>query len=327
MRRREFITLLGGAAITSPLVARAQQPLPVIGFLNGGSRDADAHLLVGFRRGLEEIGFVEHRNVSIDYHWAEGRNERMGALANDLVRRRVAVIVASPGSTALAAKRATADIPIVFGIGNDPVSAGLVASFNRPGGNATGVYFITAELAAKRIGMLRELAPAARRIAVLINSNVAGAGAEIARKEAESAAAAMGLEADILDATTSREIDNAFAAIAQRRAAALVVTPNAMFLSRRVQIVSLAMRDRLPAIYPQREFAEAGGLMAYGSDVAENYRRIGTYTGRILKGTKPADLPVEQSTRIEFIINLQTARALGIDVPVGLSARADKVIE
>jgi putative ABC transport system substrate-binding protein len=332
MRRREFITLLGSAAAAWPLAAPAQQPaMPVIGFLHQGSPEPYTHLMTAFRHGLNETGYVEHRNVAIEYRWAETRQDQLGELVTDLIRRRVAVIVATPAGAASAVKAATADIPIVFGVGNDPVSAGLVASLSRPGGNATGVYYFITALAAKRLGLLRELVPTARRIAVLASATVGDAGfsgnQEAVKQEAEAAAATMGLEIAFLKANANREIDAAFATIAQMRADALLVNPSPLYVSRRVQIVSLAMRDRLPAIYPLREFAEIGGLMTYGTNLADEYRKMGIYAGRVLKGAKPADLPVEQSTKFEFVINLQTARALGIDVPPGLSARADDVIE
>jgi putative ABC transport system substrate-binding protein len=269
--------------------------------------------------------------AAIEYRWANGRPDRVVELAADLVRRRVAVIVATPGASASAAKAATADIPIVFGVGNDPVTAGLVASLNRPGGNATGVYFFISALAAKRLGLLRELVPTARRVAVLAAAIVGDPGLAgnlaAARKDAEEAAAATGLAIDILSARTNREIDAAFATIAHNRAEMLLVNPSPLYISRRVQIVSLAMRDRVPAIYPLREFAAVGGLMTYGTSLADEYRKMGVYAGRILKGAKPAELPVEQSTKFEFVINLQTARSLGLDVPPSLSARADEVIE
>ena len=325
MRRREFISLLGGAAAAWPLAAWAQQPaMPVIGFLHFGSSEPYAHLTAAFRQGLNEAGYVEHRNVAIDYRWAETQQDRLPELAADLVRRRVAVIVATPAGAISAAKAATADIPIVFATGTDPVRAGFVASLNRPDGNATGVYTFITALAAKRLGLLRELVPTARRVAMFASGTPGVGSLEAAKEDARAAAAAMGLAIDIFEAKTNREIDAAFAAIAQNRADVLLVK---LYIGRRVQIVSLAMRDRLPAIYPLREFAEVGGLMTYGTSQRDEYRKMGVYAGRILKGAKPADLPVEQSTKFEFIINLQTARALGLDVPPGLSARADEVIE
>ena len=324
MRRREFIKLLGGAAAW-PVAARAQQPaMPVIGFLHFGASEPYAHLMTAFRQGLNDAGYVEHRNVAIEYRWAETQQDRLPELAADLVRRRVAVIVATPAGAISAAKAATADIPIVFATGTDPVNAGFVASLNRPSGNVTGVYTFLTALAEKRLGLLRELVPTARRVAMFAS------GVDIleaTKKDAQTAAAALGLAIDVFEAKTNREIDAAFATIAQNRADVLLVNPSPLYISRRVQIVSLAMRDRLPAIYPLREFAEVGGLMTYGTSQRDEYRKMGVYAGRILKGAKPADLPVEQSTKFEFIINLQTARALGLDVPPGLSARADEVIE
>jgi ABC-type uncharacterized transport system substrate-binding protein len=323
MKRREFITLIGGAAATWPLAARAQQgAIPVIGFLHAGSPEPYAHLMTAFRQGLNDAGYVEHRNVAIEYRWAETHLDRLPGLAADLLRRRVAVVVATPMGAITAAKAATADIPIVFATGIDPVSAGFVASLNRPGGNLTGVYtFITDALAAKRISLLRELVPPARRVAMLDTGRVRDLN------NARAAATALGLEIDVFEAKTNREIDTAFTAIAQNRADALLVNPSPLYLSRRVQIVSLAMRDRLPAIYPLREFAEVGGLMTYGTSQRDEYRKMGVFAGRILKGAKPAELPVEQSTKFEFVINLQTARALGLDVPPSLSGGADEVIE
>ena len=329
MRRRDFITLLSGAAAAWPLAARAQQAaMPVIGFLHAGAAEPYAHLMTAFRQGLNDGSYVEHRNVAIEYRWAEGRTDLLAELAAELVRRRVAIIVATPGS---AVSAATSDIPIVFATGIDPVSAGFVASLNRPGGNATGVYTFITVLAAKRLGLLRELVPAARRIAMFAATSVGDAAfrgnMEAAKKDAEVAAAAMGLTIDMHGASTSRDIDAAFATMAEKRTEALLVNPSPLYFSRRVQIVSLAMRDRLPAIYPLREFAEVGGLMTYGTSQRDEYRKMGAYAGRILKGAKPADLPVEQPTKFEFVINQQTARALGLDVPPTLLARADEVIE
>jgi putative ABC transport system substrate-binding protein len=335
IRRRDFIALVGGAGLLLAAKVkrgRAQEPaMPVIGFLHGGAAEPYAHLMTAFRQGLNDGGYVEHRNVAIEYRWAEGRTDRLVELAAELVRRRVAIIVATPGGAVSAAKAATSDIPIVFATGTDPVSAGFVASLNQPGGNATGVYTFITALAAKRLGLLRELVPTARRIAMFATMSVGDAAfrgnMEAAKKDAQAAAAAMGLAIDMLGASTSREIDAAFATLADKRPDALLVNPSPLYISRRVQIVSLAMRDRLPAIYPLREFAEVGGLMTYGTSQRDEYRKMGVYAGRILKGAKPADLPVEQSTKFEFIINLQTARALGLDVPPTLLARADEVIE
>ena len=325
MRRREFISLLGGAAAAWPLVARAQQPaMPVIGFLHSGASEPYANLMTAFRQGLNDAGYVEHRNVAIQYRWAETQQDRLPELAADLVRRRVAVIVATPAAAISAAKAATADIPIVFATGTDPVRAGFVASLNRPSGNVTGVYTFLTALAEKRLGLLRELVPTARRVAMFAS------GVDIleaTKKDVQSAAAALGLAIDVFEAKTNRQIDAAFATIAQNRADVLLVNPSPLYISRRVQIVSLAMRDRLPAIYPLREFAEVGGLMTYGTSQRDEYRKMGVYAGRILQGAKPADLPVEQPSRFEFTINLQTVRALGLDIPPTLLARADEVIE
>jgi len=328
VKRREFITLLGGAAVVWPLVARGQQPaLPVIGFLGVTSTGEQSHWLAAFRQGLSENGYVEGQNVSIEYRWAEGRYDRFRELAADLIRRHVSVIV-TPTSTpaALAAKAATTTIPIVFGVGDDPVKLGLVASLSRPDGNATGVNFFLAELTAKRLGLLRELLPKAARIRVLVNpSNVETA--ERTARDVEAAAAATGLQVQVLNASTGDEIDAAFATLVSERADALLTAPDSFFNSRRVQIVILATRHLVPTIYSVRDYAEAGGLISYGTDLNDAVRQQGVYAGRILKGTKPADLPVVQSTKFELVINLRTAKALGLEVPPTLLARADEVIE
>ena len=331
MRRREFITLLGGAAAASsvfwPLAAHAQQPaMPVVGFLHSATPSA-AHLVAAFRQGLGETGYVVGQNVAIEYRYAEGQIGQLPELAADLVRRRVAVI-ATPGSTpaALAAKAATTTIPIVFGVGEDPVKVGLVASLARPGGNATGINFFTAELGAKRLGLLRELVPGAARVAVLV-SPADAMRAESTLRDVEAAAHTIGLQIRVLNASTSGEIESAFATLVRERPDALFVGPDPFFYNRRVQLVVLAARHGVPATYAVRDYAEAGGLMSYGTDVADMFRQVGSYTGRILKGTKPADLPVVRSTKFELVINLQTARAFGIDVPATLLARADEVIE
>src|SRR5262245_57272509 len=325
IRRREFTTLLGGAAAW-PIAAWAQQPaMPVVGFLSSLSPASVQHLLSAFRQGIAETGFVEGQNLAIEYRWADGRLVQLPDLAADLVRRNVRVI-AAPGVGALAAKAATQTIPIVFGISEDPVKLGLVASLAQPGGNLTGINFFVAELVAKRLGLLRELMPAAGRVAVLVNpANVQTASATLS--EVEPAARALGLQIQAFKASNIREIDTAYAALVRERPDALFVAPDALFVSRRVQLIGLAARHVLPATYAVREYVEAGGLMSYGTSVADMYRQIGVYTGRILKGGKPADLPVMQATKFELVINLQTARLLDIEIPPTLIARADEVIE
>jgi len=328
IRRRAFITLLGGAAVGWPLAARAQQPaMPVIGFLNSGTREGFAHLLAAFHQSLNQAGFVEGRNVAIEYRWAEGQYDRLPALAADLVRRRVAVI-AVPGSPpgALAAKSATSTTPIVFSVGEDPVKLGLVSSLGRPEGNATGINFFTGELGAKRLALLHELVPGAARFAVLVNPSDP-IRTEAVLREVQAAAGALGLQIQVFNARTSREIDAAFAMLAHERVDAVFVGPDPFFNTRRVQLANLAARYLMPATYAVREYADAGGLMSYGTSLADMFRQVGAYTARILKGAKPSDLPVVQSTKFEFVINLQTARLLDIDVPATLLARADEVIE
>jgi ABC-type uncharacterized transport system substrate-binding protein len=329
MKRREFITLIGGAAASWPLAARAQQPaMPVVGFLGFGSLDTSVLYLAAFRKGLNEIGFVEGRDVAIEYRWAEGRYDRMPELAADLIRHRVAII-ATPGSPATvvrAVATATSAIPIVFGVGDDPVKVGLVASLSRPGGNATGINFFTAELVAKRLTLLHELVPGASRVAVLVNPSDP-ARVESVLGNAQAAASTTALQIQVLKASTSREIDAAFVTIAGQRADALFVGPDAFFNSRRVQLALLAARYAIPAAYAVREYADAGGLMSYGTSLADMFRQVGVYTGRILRGAKPADLPVVQSTKFELVINHQTARMLGLTVPDKLLVAADEVIE
>jgi putative tryptophan/tyrosine transport system substrate-binding protein len=327
LNRRDFITLLGGAAAW-PLGVRAQQPeLPVVGVIDGGSADASARWVIRFRKGLNETGYVEGKNVTVEYHWLEGQYDHLPALMADLVRRRVAVI-ATPASppAALAAKAATATIPIVFGVGDDPVKLGLVASLARPGGNATGINFFQQEVVAKRLRLLHDLVPKAVRAAVLVNPGNALI-AESTLRDVQQAAPTLGLQIQILKATTIGEIDAAFATLAREHPDALFVAPDVFFASRRVQFATLAARDRVPAAYTNPDYIAAGGLMSYGTDVADTYHQVAVYTGSILKGAKPADLPVLQSTKFVFAINLQTARALGIEVPPGLLAIADEVIE
>jgi putative tryptophan/tyrosine transport system substrate-binding protein len=321
MKRREFITLLGGAAGAWPLTARAQQPaMAVIGLLVYGTAadGASAHVLAGFRAGLGETGYVEGKNVVIEYRWSQGKPEALPELAADLVRRRVTVI-AAPGNlpAALAAKGATATIPIVFSSGADPVQIGLVPSLNRPGGNITGVSFMNWELAAKRLGLLRELMPGAGRFAV--------PAAETPINDLEAAASALGVQLEILPVRSNRDVDPAFAIFEQKRADALLVSPQALLLNRRTQILTLAARHAVPAIYAAREWATAGGLMSYGSSLVDQYTQAGIYTGRVLKGEK--DLPILRASKFDFVVNLQTASALRIDIPPTLLARADEVIE
>jgi putative tryptophan/tyrosine transport system substrate-binding protein len=327
MRRREFISLLGGAAAGWPLAARAQQQaLPVIGLLDPRSPDAPADLLLAFRQGLKETGYVDGENVAIEYRWAEYQNDRLPELAADLVRRKVTVIVADATSAAFAAKVATTTIPIVFIASDDPVRIGLVASIGRPGGNLTGINFFATEVTAKRLELLRELVPAAARIAVLLGPGGTGA-AEATGREADAAAQTMGLQIQVLNANTIPEIDAAFATFGRARPDALFVASSTLFNARRIQVAQWASYQRVPATYSGRQFVDAGGLMSYGASVTDAYRQTGIYTGRILKGAKPADLPVLQSTKLELVINHQTARMLGLEVPPTLLARADEVVE
>jgi len=332
MKRREFIALLGGAAaappLVWPLVARAQQAsMPVIGFLHSASAAAFAAPLAAFRKGLSAAGYVEDRNVAIEYRWAEGQNDRLPALAAELVRRRVAVIV-TPGSTAatLAAKAATATIPIVFVTGADPVKIGLVASLNRPGGNATGINDFGVEIGAKRLGLLHELLPGATRFGVLVNPDNPFI-TESFVTQLQTAASAIGRQIEVVTASTNGDIDTAFATLVKKRADALLISPDALFVARRVQLITLAARHALPALYHRRELAEAGGLMSFGSDLPDQFRQTAAYVGRILKGEQPAEMPVQLPTKFEFVINLQTAKTIGIEIPATLLARADEVIE
>jgi putative tryptophan/tyrosine transport system substrate-binding protein len=325
--RRKFVAALSGVAIAWPLAARAQQPaLPVVGFVRNGSADANAHSVAAFRKGLNETGYAEGQNVTVEYHWLEGQPDRLPALMADLVRRQVAVI-ATPGQVpALAAKAATATIPIVFSVGQDPVNLGLVASLARPGGNATGINFFSEEVVAKRLRLLHDLLTKAVRIAVLVDpANASSAKSTL--RDVQDAAVTIGLQTQILSAATIGEIDAVFASFAHERPDALFVAGDAFFGSRAVQFATLTARDRIPACYALRDFVAVGGLMSYGADFTDSFRQVGVYTGNILKGAKPADLPVLQSTKFEFVLNLQTARALGIEVPPGVLSIADEVIE
>jgi putative ABC transport system substrate-binding protein len=325
MRRRDFLTVLGGAPAW-PLAARAQQPaLPVIGYLDANSPEPNAPLLAAFRKGLSEIGYAEGRNVVIEFRWAEGRSDQLSELADDLVRRRVTVIVTGDGTqTALVAKAATTTIPIVFMTGVDPVATGLVAALNRPGGNATGVTHMNAQLEPKRLALLHELAPRAVRFAALVPSDPLPGSTII--PDLQAAAATIGGQIEVLPATTSRQIDAAFAGLKEKRTQAVLVSAG-MVIDRRAQILTLATRYGLPTIYSWRADAVAGGLMSYGIVITDQFRQMGIYAGRLLKGEKPADLPIMRPTRFEFVINLQTARALGIEVPPSLLSLADEVIE
>jgi putative tryptophan/tyrosine transport system substrate-binding protein len=326
MRRRDFITLLGGAAAW-PLAAPAQQPaMPVVGFLNPTFIESNADRLRGFHGGLKDAGYVEGENLAVVYRWAEGQNDRLPELAAELVRRHVSVIASFAPAAAFAAKAATTTIPIVFGVNEDPVRLGLVASLARPSGNATGVNYFTAEVAAKRLNLLRELVPAAVHVSVLVNPANA-TSTESTLKDVLTAARAIGLQTQVLNAGTGSEVNAAFATLVTKKSDALLVAGDAFFSHRRVQLVHLATRHAIPAIYSQREFTEIGGLMSYGPNLADAFRQMGAYVGRILKGAKPADLPVVQSTKFELVINAETARTLGLAVPPTLLATADEVIE
>jgi putative ABC transport system substrate-binding protein len=327
LTRRELVTLLGGAATAVPLAARAQQPaLPVVALVNGRPPDDAARVAVPFRKGLAETGFVEGQNVFIEYHWLDGQYDQLSTLMAELVRRRVAII-ATPGSNpaTLAAKAATAAIPIVFGIPEDPVQFGVVASLSRPGGNATGINYLSAEVTAKRLGLLHDVVPKAVRIAVLVNP--ASPIADSTLRDISEGARALGLQTRILRASTSREIEAAFATLTSEPADALFVTNDSVFSGRRVQFAILATRYVVPVTYSNRDFVEAGGLMSYGTDLSDMYRQVGVYAGRILKGAKPADLPVIQSSKFELVINMAAARAIGVTVPGDVLSIADEVIE
>lgn len=326
MRRRQFIASIGAAAAW-PLAASAQQPMPVIGFINGGSTDGSARYAAAFRKGLNETGYVEGQNVTVEYHWLEGHYDRLPALLADLIQRRVAVI-ATPASApaALAAKAATATIPIVFAVAQDPVQLGLVASLARPGGNATGINNFDQEVTAKRLRLLHDLVPKAVRVAVLVNPSNASVTATTLQ-EVRKAAPAVGLQIQILNATTIGEIDAVFTSFAYERPDALLITGDSFFTGRLVQLATLTAVNKIPTTYVNRDFVAAGGLMSYGTDLADAFRQVALYTGKILRGAKPADLPVAQSTKFELAINLQTARAFGIGVPPGVLSIADEVIE
>src|SRR5262245_54709308 len=327
IRRRKFLATLGGAAVAWPVAARAQQPsMPVVvGFLNSGSPSALEHLTAAFRQGLNESGYIEGRNVTVEYRWADGRYDRLAELAADLVRRKVDVIFGGGPPAAVAAKTATRTIPIVFTSGDDPVKAGLVMSLNRPGGNITGVSVFTGQLGAKQLGLLREVVPNASMVAILVNPN--NALTESVTKDVQHAAATTGHRIRVINASNESDFGPAFATMAELRAGALIVGGDPFFFSRSNQLVALTASRAIPAIYELREFALAGGLMSYGADIRDGYRQAGTYTARILKGEKPADLPVVQPTRFEMVINLKTAKALGLAIPPGVLAIADEVIE
>jgi ABC-type uncharacterized transport system substrate-binding protein len=326
MKRREFITLLGGATIAWPMAARAQQPaMPVIGFLNGASAEGYAHYLAAFLRGLKEAGYVEGRNVAIEYRWAGGQYDRLPALAAELVHRQVSVIAATSTPANLVAKAATSTIPIVFTTASDPVQLGLVASLSRPGGNVTGATQMNVEVGPKRLELAHELAPTAKLVALLVNPN--NPSAETLTKNLQTVALNLGLQLQVLRASTDSEIDHAFTAFLQQQAAVLVIGTDSFFNGQAERLASLTVRHSVPAIYQYGEFTAAGGLMSYGGSIGDSYRQAGIYTGRILKGEKPADLPVQQTTKVELIINLKTAKALGLTVPLPLLARADEVIE
>jgi putative tryptophan/tyrosine transport system substrate-binding protein len=325
LKRREFITLIGGGTVW-PLAARAQkQAMPVIGFLNSASVEGYAPMAAAFGQGLTQIGYVEGQNVAMEFRWADGHYDRLPGMAADLVRARVAVISAGGPDAALAAKAATSTIPIVFTSGSDPVEIGLVASFNRPGGNITGVHLFLSELNAKKLGLLRDLVPQADAIGVLLNASAQNA--ESQWKELSVAGQATGLQVQRVNATSDRDFDQAFATLVGLRVGGLIVGADPLFVNRREQLIALAAHHAIPTVYEVREFVDAGGLMSYGTNLKDAYRQAGVYVGRILKGERPADLPVLRSTKFEFVINLKTARALGLEVPLGLTAGADELID
>jgi len=326
MRRREFITLFGGATVTWPVAAHAEQPTAVVGFLNGDSPDLYVDQLRAFSHGLRETGYVEGRNLLIEYRWAEGHNDRLSSFATELVRREVAVIVACGTPSVLAAKDATAAIPIVFYVAGDPVELRLVAGLNQPGGNLTGTTTLTLAVASKWLELLHELMPTTSAFALLINPTSA-ALAEIQSRDLQAAARDLGLQVHLLEASTERDFDKVFARLVQLRSGGLVISSDSYFWTRSEQLAALARRYAVPAIFGFREFAMAGGLMSYGASVTDAFRLIGVYAGRVLKGEKPTDLPVQQATKVELIINLKTAKALGLTVPLPLLGRADEVIE
>ena len=326
MQRRHFITLIGGAAAAWPLAARAQQSsMPVIGYLGPGSAQSDAFRVTGFRQGLKEAGYVEGQNLKIEYRWAEDHYDRLPAMAADLVRRQVAVIVVTSASASLAAKAATKTLPIVFETAGDPVKLGFVGSLSRPGGNLTGVTQLGEEATPKRLELLRELLPTARVMVLLINPAEALYESQV--RASLAAAKTLGLELHVLNASIERDFDAAFEKLTELRAGGLTIGGSAFFTGHIEQLAALTVRHRIPAIYQRREFAAAGGLMSYGTDIGETHRLVGTYTGRVLKGEKPADLPVQQATKVELYVNLKTAKALGITVPISLLGRANEVIE
>ena len=326
MRRREFIKLIGGTAATWPLAAVAQQSaIPTIGFLRSTRSDASTDLLVALRKGLKETGYVEGQNLTIEYRWAENQQERLSALAADLVRQRCVAIIAGGVNAAFAAKAATATIPIIFATGVDPLKSGLVGSFNRPGGNITGVFSVSASMEGKQLGLLREVVPTAAVIGMLVNPT--SPGSERQERETQAAAQALGQQLHVFKASGERDIDNVFATLTQYRIGALLIAANALFTGQRDQLVALAARHAMPVLHYTREFAEAGGLMSYGSSLTDAYRQVGVYVGRVLKGEKPADLPIIQSSTFELVINLKTAKTLGLTVPYGLLNAADEVIE